>query len=86
MIIRQLYLLSLLTAATAALFFAALYTGPADINMMQAFIDGINSTHSLPAILNEIRPRAILAVMVGATLGLAGAAMRFAPQPWPALG
>lgn len=78
MIIRQRYLLSLLTVATVALFFAALQTGPADINMVQAFSDRINSTHSLPAmILNEIRlPRAILAVMVGATLGLAGAAMQ----------
>ena len=78
MIIRQHCLLLLLLAATVALFFAALHTGPADINMVQAFSDRISSTHSLPAmILNEIRlPRAILAVMVGATLGLAGAAMQ----------
>lgn len=78
MMIRQTYLLSLMTVATAVLFFAALQSGPADINILQAFSDRINSTNSLPAmIFSEIRlPRAILAVMVGATLGFAGAAMQ----------
>ncbi|MDG1773098.1 MAG: iron ABC transporter permease [Oceanicoccus sp.] len=78
MIIRQVYLLSLMALATAALFFMALHIGPADINITQAFSDSLNSTHTLPAmILSEIRlPRALLAIVVGATLGLAGAAMQ----------
>ncbi|ARN76389.1 ABC transporter permease [Oceanicoccus sagamiensis] len=76
--IRQGYLLILMTAATIALFFAALHIGPADINILQALIDNLDNSNTLAAmILSEIRlPRALLAVVVGATLGLAGAAMQ----------
>ncbi|WP_169713980.1 FecCD family ABC transporter permease [Oceanicoccus sagamiensis] len=78
MMIRQGYLLILMTAATIALFFAALHIGPADINILQALIDNLDNSNTLAAmILSEIRlPRALLAVVVGATLGLAGAAMQ----------
>ncbi len=78
MIIRQAYLLILMTAATAALFFTALHIGPADINILQALTESLARNNTLPAmIFSEIRlPRALLAVVVGATLGLAGAAMQ----------
>ena len=78
MMIRQAYLLLIMTVATAALFFAALHIGPADINIWQALTESFNDNNTLPAmIFSEIRlPRALLAVVVGATLGLAGAAMQ----------
>ncbi len=78
MMIRQTWLLILMTVVTAALFFSALQIGPADIHILQALAESLDGSNTLPAmILSEIRlPRAILAVVVGATLGLAGAAMQ----------
>ena len=55
----------------------ALNTGAADINLGRAFADAWQSRASIDSlILFEIRlPRALLALLVGATLGLAGAAL-----------
>ncbi|MCZ6471534.1 MAG: iron ABC transporter permease [Gammaproteobacteria bacterium] len=57
-------------------FFAALTVGPVDISLLKAFgADPDTSMESL--ILFEIRlPRALLALFVGATLGLCGAALQ----------
>ncbi len=57
-------------------FFAALTVGPVDISLLKAFgADPDTSMESL--ILFEIRlPRALLALFVGATLGLGGAALQ----------
>ncbi len=57
-------------------FFAALTVGPVDISLLKAFgADPDTSMDSL--ILFEIRlPRALLALFVGATLGLCGAALQ----------
>ncbi len=57
-------------------FFAALTVGPVDINLLKAIgADPDSSMESL--ILFEIRlPRALLALFVGATLGLGGAALQ----------
>ena len=78
MMIRQVYLLLLMAAATVALFFAALHIGPANIDILLALGDSLDNSNTLAAmIFSEIRlPRALLAVIVGATLGLAGAAMQ----------
>ena len=78
MMIRQVYLLLLMAAATVALFFAALHIGPANIDILLALGDSLDNSNTLAAmIFSEIRlPRALLAVVVGATLGLAGAAMQ----------
>lgn len=71
-------LLVVLALLTVSLFFAALHVGPADIallNTAEQIISGQQSLHSL--ILMEIRlPRALLALTVGATLGMAGAALQ----------
>lgn len=71
-------LLFLLAALTATLFFGALHIGPAEIAFVstaQQILTGQESLHSL--ILLEIRlPRALLALTVGATLGMAGAALQ----------
>jgi iron complex transport system permease protein len=60
----------------AIVFFAALTVGPVDINLLKAIgADPDSSMESL--ILFEIRlPRALLALFVGATLGLGGAALQ----------
>ena len=78
MMIRQVYLLLLMAAVTVALFFAALHIGPANIDILLALGDSLDNSNTLAAmIFSEIRlPRALLAVVVGATLGLAGAAMQ----------
>ncbi len=74
----QNVLLLLLAAVTLALFYAALQVGPASIDIsgaLSTFLAGEDSLGSM--ILTEIRlPRALLAVTVGATLGLAGAALQ----------
>lgn len=64
-------------AILIAVFFA-LTIGHADIPVMQGLNDLINGEQSLAAnVLGKIRmPRVLLAVIVGATLGMAGAAMQ----------
>jgi len=67
-----------LTLAVAGLFLAALTLGPAQIGpgeSLRALILG--DAGPLTLVMREIRlPRAILAALVGASLGLAGAAMQ----------
>ncbi len=71
-------LLTGLIAAVIILFLAALTLGPAQIGPLEslrALVAG--DAGPLTLVMREIRlPRAILAVMVGASLGLAGAAMQ----------
>ncbi len=71
-------LLGLLLALTAGLFAVSLTIGPAAIGPMaslQALFAGGDTPLSL--VMQEIRlPRAILAVLVGASLGLSGAALQ----------
>ena len=70
--------LFLLVAATAILFMLSLTVGPAAI----AFADGIRALFSdsgdaVALVMQEVRlPRAMLGLMVGATLGLSGAALQ----------
>ena len=70
--------LFLLVAATAILFVLSLTVGPAAI----AFADGIRALFSdsgdaVALVMQEVRlPRAMLGLMVGATLGLSGAALQ----------
>jgi iron complex transport system permease protein len=71
------------------LFLAALTLGPAQIGpieSLRALVTGDAGPLSL--VMREIRlPRAILAVMVGASLGLAGAAMQgYLRNPLPSRG
>lgn len=67
-----------LTALVALLFITALVVGPADIGIIQslrALVFGDEGPMTL--VMREIRlPRALLAVMIGGSLGLAGAAMQ----------
>ena len=67
-----------LTLSVAVLFLAALTLGPAQIapgESLRALF--IGDAGPLTLVMREIRlPRAILAVMIGASLGLAGAAMQ----------
>ena len=71
-------LMSVLLALVIALFAASLLVGPAGIAPMQALsalLRGDGTAEAL--VMREIRlPRALLAVMIGASLGLAGAAMQ----------
>jgi iron complex transport system permease protein len=68
----------LLAIAVVVAFLFSLHMGNASISVSQAVKDLINHTPSLhQTVVWEIRlPRVILAVLVGATLGLAGAAMQ----------
>ena len=71
-------LLALLLAMVAALFTASLLVGPAKVSVadsLSALFTGDKGPLTL--VMREIRlPRAILASMIGASLGLAGAAMQ----------
>lgn len=71
-------LFTLLTLLTGLLFFAALLIGPAGATpgeSLRALVFG--GEGPLPIVLREIRlPRALLALMVGASLGLSGAALQ----------
>ena len=70
-------LLALLFLLCAVLFAASLLTGPAGIAPGQALAALVRNEGALTMVMREIRlPRAILAVMVGAGLGLSGAAMQ----------
>nr|WP_323782500.1 iron ABC transporter permease [Amylibacter sp.] len=68
----------ILSALLIALFITALVIGPADIGIwpsLNALLTGDEGPMSL--VMREIRlPRALLAVMIGGSLGLAGAAMQ----------
>lgn len=76
--IRYPVLLGGLGLLVVALFFASLLTGPAGIGpgpSLDALIRG--DSGPLTLVMREIRlPRAILGVLVGASLGLGGAAMQ----------
>ncbi len=67
-----------LTALTAILFAASMMVGPVTLSMGQVWSAiGVEDTSVIGIIVEQIRlPRAILAVAVGATLGLAGAALQ----------
>ncbi len=74
-VIAQKQLLALLAIALAVLLFFALMHGPADVRWAQVFaqpnasIDGV--------IVWQVRlPRALLAILVGASLGIGGAALQ----------
>lgn len=71
-------LLISLAALVVALFFVSLLTGPAGLGMgdsLAALITGEGGPVAL--VMQEIRlPRALLGLMIGAALGLAGAAMQ----------
>ena len=71
-------LMLILAALVAALFLASLTLGPADIGpgeSLRALIMGGDGPLGL--VMREIRlPRALLAVMIGASLGLSGAALQ----------
>ena len=71
-------LMVVLTALLALLFSAALVLGPADIGpveSLRALV--VDDGGALTLVMREIRlPRAILAVLIGASLGMAGAAMQ----------
>lgn len=71
-------LISLLVTAVVATFIFSLTMGNASISVVQAAKDFFNHTASLhQTVVWEIRlPRVTLAILVGATLGLAGAAMQ----------
>lgn len=71
-------LMLILTVLVGALFVAALAAGPADIGLFEslgALVGG--DAGPLTLVMREIRlPRALLALMIGGGLGLAGAAMQ----------
>lgn len=71
-------LIAFLSAIVACLFIASLVTGPAGISFwdsVEALITGHQGAASI--VMQEIRlPRAILGVLIGASLGLSGAALQ----------
>jgi len=73
-------LLALLAAVVAALFAASLLTGPSGfgpVESLQALLDPAPAQQALALVMREIRlPRAVLGLMVGASLGLAGAVLQ----------
>ena len=72
------YAIGALAALAAVLFLASLGAGPVRIapgTVLQALLGGSTEAHRV--IVTEIRlPRALLALAIGATLGLAGAALQ----------
>ena len=73
-----LLVLGLLALLTALLFVASLFAGRSPIQLMNLFLGGtVEDPEVLWLIFSEIRmPRAVLATLVGATLGLSGAALQ----------
>lgn len=71
-------LLFLLLLVLAGLFVASLLTGPADIGIGESLTAlFVGDAGPLTLVMREIRlPRALLALIIGASLGLAGAAMQ----------
>ncbi|MGE0746019.1 MAG: FecCD family ABC transporter permease [Rhodospirillales bacterium] len=72
------WLAAALAVLVAALFAGALAAGPAGFPLGAAAADALAGRDTLPAVvLTELRlPRALLGALVGASLGLAGAAMQ----------
>ena len=72
------WLHAILLAALAAAFALALGTGPVELDLRQALADAWRGESTIESlILLDIRlPRALLALVIGATLGLAGAALQ----------
>ena len=69
--------LTLLTLALPLALVAALISGPVAIDLPAALLQGWHSDSSDAVILWQLRlPRALLAVLVGAALGMGGAAMQ----------
>jgi iron complex transport system permease protein len=75
---RYCLVLALLALLTVGLFVASLFAGRSAVPLLQLFMGGgVEDPQTLWLIFNEIRlPRALLATVVGATLGLAGAALQ----------
>jgi len=71
-------LLAGLGICLGVIFYCALLVGPVDISIVEASINWIQKESSIGSlILFDIRlPRALLALLIGATLGLAGAALQ----------
>ncbi|WP_281953701.1 FecCD family ABC transporter permease [Pseudophaeobacter arcticus] len=71
-------LMLLLFATVVALFLISLSLGPADVGMGDSLLALFDDSYGpLTLVMQEIRlPRAILAVVIGGGLGLAGAAMQ----------
>lgn len=70
-------LLASMAAVVTALFALSLLVGPAGVAPSESLSALFGDHGALSMVMREIRlPRAILAVMVGASLGLAGAAMQ----------
>nr|WP_194300910.1 iron ABC transporter permease [Acetobacter oeni] len=67
-----------LSSGLAALFVAALFWGESSLDIPAAFRDLLDGRHSVGAIiLGQLRlPRALLAVLIGGTLGLCGAVLQ----------
>ena len=68
----------LLLPLLLVVFLLALYVGPVDISLVTALSDRIDAAVSMESlILFDIRlPRALLATLIGVTLGIAGAALQ----------
>ena len=74
---RDARLLGGLAALVAALALASLLTGPADAGLRAGIVALWTGEGPLGIVLREIRaPRTVLAIMVGASLGLSGAALQ----------
>ena len=70
-------LLACLAALVAALFMASLVIGPAGIGVGEGLAALVTGEGAAGLVMREIRlPRALLGVMLGAALGLSGAAMQ----------
>ena len=75
---RQTQLIATLAVLLAALFVVSIGSGPATIPLLKSIAELWRADPSIAAlILSEIRlPRALLAIMIGASLGLAGAVLQ----------
>jgi iron complex transport system permease protein len=71
-------LAAVLTLLTGGLFLVSLLTGPADLGVVESMVALVQGGDGpLALVMRDIRlPRAVLAVMIGASLGLSGAAMQ----------
>ena len=76
--VNETKLISLLSAALVMLFFVSLWVGSNPIPLIQAAKESLLDTPTMIGLIfSEIRlPRAIIAVIAGATLGLCGAVMQ----------
>ncbi|WP_295803112.1 iron ABC transporter permease [uncultured Microbulbifer sp.] len=74
---RDKGILWLLLAALPVALMLALMSGPVSVNIVPALLQGWHSDSSDAVILWQLRmPRALLAMLVGAALGIGGAAMQ----------